>query len=96
LLFDMSKQLLVRVTAAVAAIFALAQFAFVQLVAAPPTVRPSGGRTPSALTSKQFRLALPGFKHVFPRDHAAHPEYSTEWWYYTGHLESRGGRRFGL
>lgn len=42
-----------------------------------------------------FRLALPGFKHVFPRDHAAHPEYSTEWWYYTGHLQGRNGRRFG-
>jgi hypothetical protein len=95
LLFDMLNQLLVRTAVAVAAIVALAQFAFVQLVAAPPAVRPSSGRTPSALTSKPFRLALPGYKHSFPRDHAAHPEYSTEWWYYTGHLESRGGRRFG-
>jgi predicted secreted hydrolase len=32
---------------------------------------------------------------VFPRDHAAHPEYSTEWWYYTGHLKASNGRRFG-
>jgi predicted secreted hydrolase len=32
---------------------------------------------------------------VFPRDHAAHPEYATEWWYYTGHLRA-GERRFGF
>jgi predicted secreted hydrolase len=49
--------------------------------------------TPASEAS--FRLALPGFKHVFPRDHAAHPEYSTEWWYYTGHLQTSNGRRFG-
>jgi predicted secreted hydrolase len=23
---------------------------------------------------------------VFPRDHGAHPDYRTEWWYLTGHL----------
>jgi predicted secreted hydrolase len=33
---------------------------------------------------------------VFPRDHGAHPEFKTEWWYYTGHLEARGGREFGF
>jgi predicted secreted hydrolase len=31
----------------------------------------------------------------FPRDHGAHPEYRTEWWYFTGILEAAGGRRFG-
>lgn len=31
----------------------------------------------------------------FPRDHAAHPEYRIEWWYYTGNLQSEDGRRFG-
>lgn len=33
---------------------------------------------------------------VFPRDHGAHSEYRTEWWYYTGHLASAEGRRFGF
>lgn len=33
---------------------------------------------------------------VFPRDHGPHPDYRTEWWYYTGNLESEGGRRFGF
>jgi predicted secreted hydrolase len=31
----------------------------------------------------------------FPQDHGAHPDYQTEWWYYTGNLESENGRRFG-
>ncbi len=43
----------------------------------------------------QFRLALPGYKFQFPRDHGSHPQFATEWWYYTGHLEATNGRRFG-
>src|SRR5262245_34442295 len=31
----------------------------------------------------------------FPRDHGAHREFQTEWWYYTGHLEGADGGRFG-
>ena len=31
----------------------------------------------------------------FPADFGGHPEYQTEWWYYTGNLESESGRRFG-
>ena len=31
----------------------------------------------------------------FPADYGAHPEYQTEWWYYTGNLETTEGRRFG-
>jgi predicted secreted hydrolase len=33
---------------------------------------------------------------VFPRDHGAHPEYATEWWYYTGNLDAEDGRHFGF
>ena len=32
----------------------------------------------------------------FPRDHGAHPEFRTEWWYFTGNLDARDGRRFGF
>ena len=32
---------------------------------------------------------------MFPGDHGPHPEFRTEWWYATGHLESEAGRRFG-
>lgn len=43
----------------------------------------------------EYRRALPGYRYVFPRDHAAHPDFRTEWWYYTGHLTAEDGRRFG-
>lgn len=33
---------------------------------------------------------------VFPRDHGPHPAYQTEWWYYTGNLQTATGRRFGF
>jgi len=32
---------------------------------------------------------------LFPRDHGQHPDYQTEWWYFTGHLEGENGRHFG-
>lgn len=31
----------------------------------------------------------------FPTDFGPHPEYQTEWWYYTGNLETEEGRHFG-
>jgi predicted secreted hydrolase len=31
----------------------------------------------------------------FPADHGPHPDYQTEWWYYTGNLVADGGQRFG-
>ena len=31
----------------------------------------------------------------FPRDLGPHPDYQTEWWYYTGNLQTDEGRRFG-
>lgn len=34
-------------------------------------------------------------KLEFPRDHGPHPEFQSEWWYYTGNLESPDGRHFG-
>lgn len=32
---------------------------------------------------------------AFPDDHGPHPEFRTEWWYYTGNVATAGGRRFG-
>jgi predicted secreted hydrolase len=31
----------------------------------------------------------------FPEDHGPHPDFQTEWWYYTGNLETAEGRHFG-
>ena len=43
-----------------------------------------------------YRLALPGFHYEFPRDHFNHPDFQTEWWYYTGNVHTSGGQRFGF
>src|SRR5437762_6538734 len=43
-----------------------------------------------------FVPALPGYDFQFPRDHGAHNEYRTEWWYYTGHLRTDAGHRYGF
>ncbi len=32
----------------------------------------------------------------FPQDFGAHPDFQTEWWYYTGNLATTDGRRFGF
>jgi predicted secreted hydrolase len=44
----------------------------------------------------QFRAALPGYEFTFPRDHGSHDQFKTEWWYYTGHLHTDDGRRYGF
>jgi len=31
----------------------------------------------------------------FPRDHGAHPDYRTEWWYFTGNLRTSQNHRYG-
>src|SRR5271169_3044351 len=43
-----------------------------------------------------YREAAPGYRYAFPRDHFEHPDFRTEWWYYTGNLRDSGGRRFGF
>lgn len=40
-------------------------------------------------------MAQPGWQYEFPRDHHAHPEFKTEWWYFTGNLFDDKGNRFG-
>ncbi len=46
-------------------------------------------------SSFTYQLALPGRKIVFPRDHFSHPDFKTEWWYYTGHLTTGSGKSYG-
>ena len=41
------------------------------------------------LFGDDFKLALPGKIFSFPQDHFSHPEFKTEWWYYSGHLQSQ-------
>jgi len=44
----------------------------------------------------QYRTAVPGYRFEFPRDYFDHPDFQTEWWYYTGNLKSANGRRYGF
>jgi len=50
----------------------------------------------SAAGGQQYRVALPGYRFDFPRDHFSHPDFQTEWWYYTGNVRSQDGHRFGF
>lgn len=42
-----------------------------------------------------FARAIAPRPFVYPADLGPHPEYQTEWWYYTGNLEADDGRHFG-
>ncbi len=48
-----------------------------------------------ATAGSGFAIATAPYRFVFPRDHGAHPDFQSEWWYYTGHLQTSDGRRFG-
>lgn len=50
--------------------------------------------TSTADTAGFARALEPRVFH-FPEDAGPHPEFQTEWWYYTGHLHNAAGRRFG-
>jgi predicted secreted hydrolase len=50
----------------------------------------SGASSPMGYARATGPLAL-----QFPADHGPHPDYQTEWWYYTGNLSTDEGRRFG-
>ena len=49
----------------------------------------------STLLSQDFKRALPGRVFSFPEDHFSHPEFRTEWWYYSGHLYSQEKKSYG-
>lgn len=66
-----------------------------------PAPRPDGATAPTA----QFMAgpAQAGYARArapaalqFPRDHGAHPDFRSEWWYFTGNLADAAGRRFGF
>ena len=42
-----------------------------------------------------WKEAAPGRVLALPADHASHPDYKLEWWYYTGNVDAADGRRFG-
>jgi predicted secreted hydrolase len=45
--------------------------------------------------ANDWRQAIGPCKWVFPRDHGSHPEFRTEWWYFTGNLTDPSKKSFG-
>jgi predicted secreted hydrolase len=43
-----------------------------------------------------FARAFEPLDWAFPRNFGPHPEYQTEWWYYTGNLADEQGQRYGF
>ena len=52
-------------------------------------------RQPRHPRGSDWRQAKAGYRFDFPGDHASHPDFKIEWWYYTGNLQTPAGRRFG-
>jgi predicted secreted hydrolase len=63
-----------------------------------PTIQASLGAVEAvnADNAEGFARVLAPRPFTFPRDHGPHPEYQTEWWYYTGNLQAADGRHFGF
>jgi len=51
--------------------------------------------SPIPAFANEWRVASPDQTITFPVDHYVHPGFKTEWWYYTGNLETADGRRLG-
>ncbi|MEY4864135.1 MAG: hypothetical protein RLZ51_2230 [Pseudomonadota bacterium] len=55
----------------------------------------TAGRDAAAAQNERFAQVRPRAL-AFPRDHGAHPDYRTEWWYATGWLSRADGPDFGF
>ena len=47
------------------------------------------------VSAADWKTAEPGWQYEFPRDHHAHRDFKTEWWYFTGNVFDAEGNRFG-
>lgn len=43
----------------------------------------------------EWRQAVGPWRWKFPRDHGSHPEFRTEWWYFTGNLLDQAAKQYG-
>jgi predicted secreted hydrolase len=48
-----------------------------------------------AADAPTWQRAIGAWSWLFPRDHGAHPNFKTEWWYFTGNLQDEHQRKFG-
>jgi predicted secreted hydrolase len=52
-------------------------------------------RADSSPLPDPWQRAIGAWSWQFPRDHGAHPNFQTEWWYFTGNLQDSQQRKFG-
>lgn len=52
--------------------------------------------SPFLLVFVAWTLAVPGWNYRFPEDHGVHPDFRTEWWYFTGNVRDDTGHEFGF
>ena len=96
-----------RLRAPLVAVFLVAAFAVGEVRAeqapAAPAAGEAGGReevaAPAALgrllgaPAEGFALVTGPRPFEFPADHGPHPEYRSEWWYFTGNVAAADGSR---
>ena len=85
-----------RTRARIASLFLIAAF-----VAAETNVAEEAG-PPAAIADllgapgEGFAVAEGPREFEFPADHGPHPEYRSEWWYFTGNVSDPEGNRYGF
>jgi predicted secreted hydrolase len=52
-------------------------------------------RAEEAPSPDPWQRAISPWTWLFPRDHGAHPDFKTEWWYFTGNLQDAQHHRYG-
>ena len=101
--FAMSEARRVAVAAAVALALAGAVAGLLRWLPGPGSTAGRGVQASLAVTEALGSGDLDGFARAlaprpfsFPADLGPHPEFRTEWWYYTGNLESADRRHVGF
>lgn len=89
----MSKAVLTAVLVVVAALVAFALWPARSGVPIQATV---AVREALAEDRAGFARAMAPRPLSFPEDHGPHPDFRTEWWYYTGNLKTPTGRHLGF
>lgn len=56
---------------------------------------PAHAAFPGAVSAENWKQATGQRSWSFPKDHGVHPDYRTEWWYFTGNLVDEQGGKYG-
>ena len=65
------------------------------LIAVVVAVLVFGFIPPRGLGAERWKEATMPRQWSFPRDHGSHPQYRTEWWYFTGNLQDGRRNKYG-